>query len=74
MGSVAATVLVVPFILLLLLTVDAHAVDFLLLLIPLAFVMRFHVSAITDIAICAELFMIRLLSLLFIFLRLFSLY
>ena len=47
--------------------------DVLLLLIPLAFVMLFHVSAITDIAICAELFMIRLLSILLIFLRLFSL-
>ena len=35
--------------------------DVLLLLIPLAFVMLFHVSAITDIANCAELFMIRLL-------------
>ena len=33
--------------------------------------MLFHVSAITDIAICAELFMIRFLSILLMLLRLF---
>ena len=48
--------------------------DVLLLLIPLAFMMLFHVSAITDMAICAELFMIGLLSIVLISLTLSSLY
>ena len=42
--------------------------DVLWLLMPLAIVMLFHVSAITDIAICAELCMIRLLSILLLLL------